>query len=146
MHSRPVTAIYRSLTHRDCYPQSITVSTSRFLVTDFNTGTTTFSLNYTLFSSKPDFHTKYSCNQLVAQTVPVITTQQGPRTKRSSSTVVKTCLPRRCVAPVAARNTKPPFPKRSPLLHVDSLPLEPVSLRSLPSNSIINSIGRRNSE
>jgi hypothetical protein len=43
-HSRLVTAIYRSLTHTDLCPQSITVSTSRFLATDFNKGTITLSL------------------------------------------------------------------------------------------------------
>jgi hypothetical protein len=53
-------------THTHYCPQSVTLSTSRFLVTDFNTGTITVSLNYTLqiswyhsthkvSSSQPDF-------------------------------------------------------------------------------------------
>jgi hypothetical protein len=65
IHSRLVTALYISLTthtHTVLYPQCITVSTCRFLATDFNTGTITLSLNYTLpsithevFSSQPEF-------------------------------------------------------------------------------------------
>jgi hypothetical protein len=43
-----VTTFYRSLTHRDWCPKSITVSTSCFLATDFNIGTITVLLNYTL--------------------------------------------------------------------------------------------------
>jgi hypothetical protein len=43
-----MTIIYRSLTHTDYSPQSVTVSTSRFLATDFNTGTVIGSLNYTI--------------------------------------------------------------------------------------------------
>jgi hypothetical protein len=48
IHSRLVTTLYRSLTHTDYCPQSITVSTSRFMATDFNTVTITVSVNYTL--------------------------------------------------------------------------------------------------
>jgi hypothetical protein len=48
VHSLLVTTLYRSLTHRDYCPHSITVSSSPFLATDFNTGTVTLSLNYTL--------------------------------------------------------------------------------------------------
>jgi hypothetical protein len=45
--ARPVTAIYTSLTNTGYCPQSITLSTSRLLATDFNTGTITVSLNIT---------------------------------------------------------------------------------------------------
>jgi hypothetical protein len=48
-----------TVTPHQC-PQSITVSTSCFLATDFNTGTITVSLNHTysthkVFPSQPDF-------------------------------------------------------------------------------------------
>jgi hypothetical protein len=57
LHPRLVTTIYRSLSsHTDYCPQPITVSTNRFLATDFNTGTITISLNYTLKIS----HTQFS--------------------------------------------------------------------------------------
>jgi hypothetical protein len=58
-NTRLGTTFYRSLTHTDQCPQSITVSTRRFLTTDFNTGIITVSLSYTLqishinFSSQP---------------------------------------------------------------------------------------------
>jgi hypothetical protein len=48
IQSRLVTTLYRSLTHTDWCHESIIVSTSRFLATDFNTGTVKVSLNYTL--------------------------------------------------------------------------------------------------
>jgi hypothetical protein len=53
-------ALYRSLTHTDLCPQSITYSSSRFLATDFNTETITVSLNYTLQIShiKFSFHSR----------------------------------------------------------------------------------------
>jgi uncharacterized membrane protein len=50
MHSRLVNTIYRSLTHTDQCPQSITVSTSRFLATVFNTG----------YNSLTELHTQVS--------------------------------------------------------------------------------------
>jgi hypothetical protein len=46
--SRLVTTLYRWLTHTGSCPQSVAVSTSRFLATDFNTQCVTVSLNYTL--------------------------------------------------------------------------------------------------
>jgi hypothetical protein len=54
------TTLDRSLTHTDSCPQSITVSTSRLLAKDFNTGTVTVSLNYTLQISHTEssFHSR----------------------------------------------------------------------------------------
>jgi hypothetical protein len=48
IQSRLVSTLYRSLAHIDQCLQSITVSTSRFLATDFNTRIIIVSLNYTL--------------------------------------------------------------------------------------------------
>jgi hypothetical protein len=45
----------------------------------------------------------------VYETVFKITPRHGPRRKHSSSIVVEACLPRRCVATVAARWQKTPF-------------------------------------
>jgi hypothetical protein len=60
IYSRPVTTLYRSLTHTDYCPQSITISTSRFLEADFNTWTLRVSLNYTLHIShiKSSLHSR----------------------------------------------------------------------------------------
>jgi hypothetical protein len=63
VHSRLVTTLYRSLTHTDKCPQSITFSINRFLATDFNTESMYNSLTelhtpditHKVFSSQPDF-------------------------------------------------------------------------------------------
>jgi hypothetical protein len=54
------TRLYRLLTHMDYCPQSVTVSTSRFLAMGLNTGTVTASLNYTLQIShiESSFHSR----------------------------------------------------------------------------------------
>jgi hypothetical protein len=59
IHSRHVTTLYSSLLHTHQSSQSV-VSTSRCLVTDFNTGIITVSLNYTLQTS----HIKSSIRRL----------------------------------------------------------------------------------
>jgi hypothetical protein len=60
IHSRLVTALYRSLAHTDYCSKSTIVFTSRFLATDFNTGTITVLLYYTLQIShiKPSLHSR----------------------------------------------------------------------------------------
>jgi hypothetical protein len=97
IHSQLVTTLYRSLSHTDWCPRSVTVSTSRFLATDFNTGTITVSLNYTLHIShiKSSLHSRtfnWALLQLsltiffelpyrtdlVAPVVSVITSRHGP--------------------------------------------------------------------
>jgi hypothetical protein len=77
INTRLVITLYRWLTYTDWCPPSITVSTSRFLATDFNTGTITVSLNYTLqishivFFSQPN-----SCNWLLSSQPPVENSSQ----------------------------------------------------------------------
>jgi hypothetical protein len=88
IHSRLVTTLYKTLTHTDQCPKSITVFTSRFVETDFNTGTISVSLVYIfqishIKSSLPIRNFNWALLQLTScpKTVPVITTRHGPREK-----------------------------------------------------------------
>jgi hypothetical protein len=79
---------------------------------------------------RPRLHTG---SELSSKLVQLITLRHGSRRKHLFY-CCRACLPRRCVATVEARTTKTPL-QRVPLrLRVDSLPWEPVCLRSLPSN------------
>jgi hypothetical protein len=72
LYSALRTTLYRSPTHMDYCPQSITVSTSRFLATDFNKGATTVSLNYTLQIShiKSSFHSSTLATNYFLHSLP----------------------------------------------------------------------------
>jgi hypothetical protein len=121
------TTLYISLTHTDWYPQSITVSITRFLVTDFNTGTKTSSLKYAskilrcynthkVFSSQPDF--QLSTDLLTSQSSSTAASRDSLSSSRyiasgrhqrktpfpnNSSVVTEVCLPHRCIETVFLR-------------------------------------------
>jgi hypothetical protein len=62
VNTRLIITLYISLTHRTSVLGQL-ISTSRFLATDFNTGTTTVSLTYTLQISHTVFFSQpHSCN------------------------------------------------------------------------------------
>jgi hypothetical protein len=132
VNTRLVITLYGSLTHTDYCPQSIIVSTSRFLATDFNTGTITVSLNYTpirpsftaallqltlyFTASRTELHWTDSSGTrlpILKQVCPLLMIfRHGPHTKFRSSIVAfvsvaaGTCLPSRCPETVAVRNTQ----------------------------------------
>jgi hypothetical protein len=114
IHSRLVTTLYRSLAHTNYCPQSITVSTSLFLTTDFNTRTLRTSLNYSRYHRWSFFRTaglstEHSCDQVFYAKPPVqnwlcpllITSRYGPcRNIPFPAVIIFLCacsLPRECV-------------------------------------------------
>jgi hypothetical protein len=115
-----ISRLYKSL-YAKSSPACSIVFTRRFLVTDFNGGDSSASRAQVFSSQSP--------------TVFKITSRYGPRRKHGSPIAVEACLPRRCVATVGVRTTETPFPTVPLLLRVDSLPWEPVCLRSLLSKA-----------
>jgi hypothetical protein len=110
-----------------CYthycPQSITVSTSRFLATDFNTGTVTVSLNYTLqithkVFSQLDLQLSTLATNSFLHSLPYrieLCLTLCPTYNISAQTTYKTQLYYCCVHVCCCRNvfTKPLCPSRS---------------------------------